>query len=235
MVDFHSHVLPGMDDGAPDEKIAAEMLRMSRKQGVDLVVATPHYYHSSKDTEAFFERRDDSYNRLVAYLQHANAEVPKLIKGAEVKFSHELLKSDIIERFCIEGTNMLLLEMPFSCWNNWMFDLLFETASKKNIDFIIAHAERYVNGVRNFEKLRPLLDMNFTIQVNSDSVFNFAKRKIVKRLFEENKVHLIGSDMHNIGSRKTTMDKAFKFIIRKYGEDVLDEIISNEKSFIEMR
>ena len=74
--------------------------------------------------------------------------------------------------------------------------------------------------------------MNFILQVNADSVFKWSRRKIVKELFLENKVHLIGSDMHNDTTRKTNLDKAYAYIQSKYGIDALNEIESNEKSLL---
>lgn len=233
MIDFHSHALPGIDDGAADEKISAAMLEMSKKQGVDTVVLTPHYYAHKMSVEEFLEKRDASYQRLIDYVETNNIEIPKLIKGAEVKFSYELLKSEDIKKLVLENTDYLLLEMPFSYWNSWIFDKLFEFVSLTNINLIIAHAERYVRNMKQFSRLQPFFDMNLTIQVNSDSVFRWGKRRIVKRLINENQLHLIGSDMHNNTSRKTSVGKAFSYISRKFGNEVVREIEERGKSLIE--
>ena len=57
MIDFHSHILPGIDDGSRSLETSLEMLRLSRKQGVDYIVATPHFYAMKDRTQEFFERR----------------------------------------------------------------------------------------------------------------------------------------------------------------------------------
>ncbi len=232
MIDFHSHALPGIDDGALDVEMSVKMLKMSEEQGVEAVVLTPHFYASQKSVDEFVTQRDEAYDKLINYASEHNIKIPKLIKGAEVKFSETLFEMDDISDLLIENTNALLLEMPFSYWNSWIFDKLFELAVSFNITIIIAHIERYVKSMKYFKRIRPLLDMNFLIQVNSDSVFRWGRRKIVKKLFYENKVHLIGSDMHNDTTRKTTMEKAFSYILSKYGESALDEITANEKSLI---
>ena len=136
MIDFHSHVLPGIDDGATDVEMSVKMLKMAKEQGVDTVVLTPHYYAAEKSVDDFLAERDNSYNTLIKYAEEKNIQIPKLIKGAEVKFSYDLLRSDKISELLIENTNALLLEMPFSYWNRWIFEKLFEISASKNISII---------------------------------------------------------------------------------------------------
>ncbi len=232
MVDFHSHALPGIDDGATDVAMSAAMLKLSKKQGVNAVVLTPHYYFSHKDVNDFLDEREKAYNLLCEYLKANNIDAPELIKGAEVKFSYELLECEDLPKLCIENTNAILLEMPFSHWNTWLFDKLFEVSASKNIHFIIAHAERYVNGIKNIKKLKPLFNMDCTIQINSDSFAKIGRRRLIRQFVKEGKVHLIGSDMHNNTTRKSTLNKAYKYLRRKYGDGLLKEISEYEKTFL---
>ena len=232
MVDFHSHALPGIDDGAADVVMSVAMLELSRKQGVDTVVLTPHYYFSHKEIDEFLSEREEAYNLLIEYAKEKNIEIPKLVKGAEVRYSHELIESEELNKLCIENTNYLLLEMPFSHWNPWIFDKIFKAASSKNINFIIAHAERYINGIKNIKKLIPLFNMDCTIQINSEAFSKIGKRRLVKELVLKDKVHLIGSDMHNSTTRKTTMNKAYKYIRRKYGEGLIKKISQYENNIL---
>ena len=67
MVDFHSHALPGIDDGATDVVMSAAMLKLSKKQGADTVVLTPHYYFSCKSVDEFIAERDKAFNSLCEY------------------------------------------------------------------------------------------------------------------------------------------------------------------------
>ncbi len=232
MVDFHSHALPGIDDGATDVVMSAAMLKLSKKQGADTVVLTPHYYFSDKSVDEFLLEREKAFNLLLEYAQKNNIDIPELIKGAEVKFSYELLESDDLVKLCIENTNAILLEMPFSHWNPWIFDKLFEISASKNIHFIIAHTERYISNKKDIKKLTPLFNMNCTIQINSDSFAKLGKRGLLKCFVNEGKVHLLGSDMHNNTTRKPTLDKAYKYIRKKYGEQLINEISANEKNIL---
>lgn len=233
MVDFHSHALPGIDDGATDVVMSAAMLELSEKQGVDAVVLTPHYYFSQQSIDDFLEKREEAYKLLTEYIKENNLKVPKLIKGAEVKFSYELLESDELSKLCIEDTNALLLEMPFSHWNTWLFDKLFEATVSRKVHFIIAHAERYIKTKKDIKRLQPLFDMNCTIQINSDSLVKLGKKGIVRELIKEGKVNLLGSDAHNNTTRKSTMNKAYKHIRCKYKNGLHKEISMYEKSFFE--
>ena len=64
VIDFHSHILPGIDDGARNLETSLAMLRQVSSQGVDYMIATPHFYASHDRVDAFLNRREDAYNSL---------------------------------------------------------------------------------------------------------------------------------------------------------------------------
>lgn len=57
MIDFHTHILPGLDDGAKTLDESIQLLKMEEEQGVDTIVFTPHYYHEREDLKSFLQRR----------------------------------------------------------------------------------------------------------------------------------------------------------------------------------
>ena len=82
--EYHCHILPGIDDGAHNPEMSLEMLEMMRMQGIERVVATPHFYaHREKSVEDFLEKRKNAYNRI-----KENKFIKNIILGAEVAIEH---------------------------------------------------------------------------------------------------------------------------------------------------
>ena len=113
MIDWHSHILPKLDDGSKNLDEALELLRILSEQGVNTVIATPHFYANDESLERFLERREESYKSLCEALPENS---PKLLLGAEVCYYPGISRLDGLEKLCIEGTRLLLLEMPFEHW-----------------------------------------------------------------------------------------------------------------------
>ena len=110
MVDFHTHILPGMDDGSRDVEQSLAMLRMEREQGIETVVLTPHFYARQNAPARFLERRSQSFQKLSAALDES---CPRLLLGAEVQYFDNMDRAEEIGSLCIGDTGVLLLEMPF--------------------------------------------------------------------------------------------------------------------------
>ena len=113
MIDFHTHILSGIDDGAKDDSVSVDILLQEKAQGVKKIVFTPHYY-AKRSAESFLQDRANAALRI-------QPNIPQGIDvrlGAEVRIegindpSHETLCS-----LAIEGTKCVLFEFPFlSAW-----------------------------------------------------------------------------------------------------------------------
>lgn len=231
MIDFHSHILPYMDDGAENVEMSAKMLELSKIQGINTIVATPHFYIKKGTVSDFLQKREDSYNKLKAYIEENKLDVPEIILGAEVAFSEEILSIDI-NKLCIEGTNLVLLELPFTYFNKWIYDEIYSMSMKSGVDFILAHIERYVGNKNDFSSVKPFFDLDMLIQVNADTFIDKHSKKIIQTLFKKYRIDLIGSDAHNLEKRVSNMDKAMAIIKKKYGENVLQKIMNNGKKIL---
>ena len=110
MVDFHTHILPGMDDGSKSLRQSLIMLRMEREMGIDTIVLTPHFYARENDPARFLERRERAWERLSG---HLGPRCPRLLLGAEVLYFDNMDNAEHIASLCIGSTGVLLLEMPF--------------------------------------------------------------------------------------------------------------------------
>lgn len=224
-IDFHSHVLPGIDDGAKDVKMSVEMIKECLSQGISTIVCTPHYYYSQKNSvEEFLRKREESCNALKSELLKNNIQV-ELKMGAEVNFNCDLSTLENVVKLAIENTNYILIEMPYGTWQDGMFDYLYTLIAQKNLIPIIAHAERYYQNDKVFKKLENL-DVYFQINASSFISHGSDKRNAMK-LLKANKVHILGTDAHNIDTRPPELKKAFIYIKKKANISYVDYLIEN--------
>ena len=110
MIDFHSHILPSIDDGSKDVEMSLQMVALLQKQGVDTVCATSHFYATQRSPERFLQRRAEAYEALRAALPE---DAPAIRLGAEVLYFPGISHMAALPQLCLEGTKLLLLEMPF--------------------------------------------------------------------------------------------------------------------------
>ena len=117
-IDFHSHILPGIDDGARNLETSYNMYQMARQQEVDLMLATPHFYASQDRIDNFLKRREEAWVQFHDTVEASEETEPRIILGAEVAFFDGISRARDIEKLTIQGTNLMLLEMPFEVWNS---------------------------------------------------------------------------------------------------------------------
>ena len=220
MIDWHSHILPAMDDGSQNVTESISLLNMLASQGVTTVIATPHFYANDETIDTFLKRRTESFAQLEAA---GNDSTPKVLLGAEVKYYQGISRMNDIEALRIEDTKMLLLEMPVSIWSDYMVRELLELSSKRSLQIVLAHVERYL-PIQKHGVWEELLDSGLLMQVNASYFTSFAsKRKALSRL-KDGMIHLIGSDCHNLTVRPPKIGKAFEVIQKKLGEEFLDQL-----------
>lgn len=228
MIDFHSHVLPGIDDGAKDVDTSVKMLEESYRQGVRTIIATPHFYVGNNSINEFIKKRNESYNILKSKINDMKIEAPDIKCGAEVLLCHDIMKDDV-EKLCIEGTNTILIELPFTIWGDWLYEDIYYLIAKYKLNVVIAHFDRYVKNRKDFNNIENIINLDVSIQLNADAIIERRDRKVVDIFFNEYEVNHIGSDMHNLTTRRSNMDKAILAIEKRYGKDAIDKIISDSK------
>lgn len=222
MIDFHSHILPEMDDGSKSAEQTLEMLKMSYEQGVTDIVATPHFYPTSESPEKFEKRRDASIAKLCKSTDFKN--LPNIFVGAEVGFFNGISKSSYTPELCIKGTNYILIEMPFDKWDT---NTIKELCALKDcgLNPIVAHIERYLNR-HNEKLLEEIMYHDILIQSNAEFFIGRSYRKKALKLIGSRVVRLLGTDAHNLDDRKPNMGDAVKVIEKAFGEDAIYDINS---------
>lgn len=227
LVDVHSHILPGIDDGSPDVETSLKMIEALQSQGARAIVLTPHYYSDSISYEDFVARRDNALHLLEKSLPPGS---PKLIPAAEVYITKYLLNNSNLDALKIGNTNYALIEHPFSCdFSQGTYDRLLSLNYDYGIKPILAHIERYPAFMDDGDLLDSYIEMGCIAQVNISS-FVDSSRSLRKKLFkylESGRIHLIGTDCHNLSSRKPDFETGVNAIIKKCGAEAVDVLERN--------
>lgn len=230
MIDFHSHILPGADDGAKTPEIALQMLQESYAQGVRTVISTSHCYITDpKSVQRFLEKRERCYRTLCDALAATDAPVPEIRLGAEVHMERDFSEYPALEELCIAGTNYILVEMPYKKWSPQLFDCLY-SLKLRGLQPIMAHIERFAAQEKLFKNLE---ELDVLYQVNADSFLHAPAKRFVTKLYEKNMIHFLGSDMHDCEMRAPRMQAAGEAIQKKYGTEFGEYLQENAACVLE--
>ena len=224
MIDFHSHILPAMDDGSESVQISLQMLESLKLQGIKRVVATPHFYANDDSVESFLERRRLSFQELKT---EYGADSPEILLGAEVRYYEGLSKLEKLSELCIQGSNMLLIEMFSGRWSEYVVSELLNLSAQGKVTVVLAHIERYMD-YQSTDVFERLLANNVLMQVNAEFVTGFFTKRKALRLFKNERLHFIGSDCHNMTSRPPEIAKAYELIGKKIGRHFLNDLLDYE-------
>ena len=220
MIDWHSHILPGIDDGSQNVTESSELLKMLSDQGVKTVVATPHFFANSDTIESFLEKRKNSYDTLS---EQVLTDSPEILLGAEVKYYQGISRMNELKKLCIDNSKLLLLEMSMSRWTEYTLRELEELALSRDITVVLAHIERYLK-FQNDETWNRLYENGILMQVNASFFTAFSTKRKALTYLENGDIHFIGSDCHNLTSRAPRIGKAFKIIKNKLGESFINQM-----------
>lgn len=223
IIDFHSHILPGIDDGSADVAQSIEMLRLEAEQGITHVVATPHFYARHNTPEAFLRSREEAEAALRAEMAGCSG-LPQLSIGAEVSFFRGMSDSEMLEQLAIRGTRYILVEMPLPPWTDIHYRELEAIWSKRRLTPIIAHIDRYIGPFRTRGIPERLMELPVLVQANGDFFLDGGTASMALRMLRRGQIHLLGSDCHSTRSRKPNLGDAVQRIARKLGQEPLEQI-----------
>lgn len=233
MIDIHSHLLYGIDDGSKSLEESVDIIKNMEKQGFTDMILTPHYINGSNYSSS--KRKNIKLMKeLRNMLEMENVNV-NLYLGNEIYIDDDI--NDLLEEeeICsLDDSNFLLIELPMSGEYEGYIDL-FEYLMNKGYKVILAHPERYHSFQNNFNKIYELEEIGVYFQCNFESILgSYGKGaiKTVKRLLKEKKVSFIASDIHH---RKHDYGKFKKSIkkMRKYlSKDELNILLNENPSKI---
>lgn len=215
MVDFHSHILPGIDDGSKNPDMTRQMLEELKKQGIRTVAATPHFYANQDRPEAFLQRRENAVRQLASLPEG----LPQVIVGAEVAYFDGISHSDILDKLQLGDSGLVLIEMPFCPWSGRMVREICQIRLETGLTPVLAHVDRYRRQLKGY--MEELLDCGVLFQCNADAFLSFFPRRWALKLLEQGAIHFLGSDAHNLTTRPPRLQEAFDVIRKQLGDDAL--------------
>lgn len=197
MIDFHTHILPDIDDGSRSVSESVEMLREEMRQGVDTVFLTPHYYAEENTPVSFLKKRYSAWRKLEP---HFWRKLPDIRLGAEVQYFEGICAVEDIQHLKIVGTDYLLLEMPFQHWSDRMVGDVLELNDRRGMQIVLAHIERYM-AKQKPETWEMLRKSGVLMQSNVSFFANWKTRRNAMSMLKEGEIHFLGSDCHNMQTR----------------------------------
>ena len=234
MIDLHSHILPGIDDGAPDLDVSVNLVRELSNGGVTDVVATPHYIEETIYTSPASTNKK-LMRKLQKKLKDEGIDV-KVHLGNEIyicKGIAKLLKSKKISGS--GGSKYLLIELPMSGDFPGYQDIFLELL-RDGYKVVLAHPERYTAFSKDFALITELYDMGVLMQCNIGSfVGQYGKSvlKLAKKIAKNKMIFAVGSDIHHTHG-DDFIPNAIKKLAKFYTDEELDTILNkNPKTILE--
>ena len=221
LVDIHCHILPGVDDGAPDMETSRAMIRDAYEQGVRYIIATPHY--RPEMFEPSMKKVIRVYHELRDYAEEVGIG---LRLGCEYYRNEQMIRHlDKKLRPTKLGSRYVLAEFStndsFVTVRNYIYELI-----TKGYRPIVAHVERYF-CCQEPERIQELKKLGAHIQINSESEMGYQRhtiKKICDGLIKDDLVNFIGSDAHNLEGRKMNLGKCATYVRKQMGQDYAEEI-----------
>ncbi len=220
MIDFHSHILPAIDDGSKSMEDSIQILREAREAGFSKIISTSHYL------EGYYEIKEEDRKRLIQELKNEDIGL-ELYVGSEIYITENMI--DLLKEkkaSSINNSKYVLFEIPMNNKTMLTKEIIYRLIENGYVP-VLAHPERYSFIQQNPEELEELVDMGTLCQSNYGSIIGlYGKKteKTVKKLLKNNLIHFLGSDVHRQEQIYNKIPKAIKKIKKIISEDKFIEL-----------
>lgn len=222
MIDIHSHILPGLDDGSPAFDVSLNMARMAREAGTTDIVATPHAntsYHY--EPEVIAER--------IAELQNAVGDGIKIHRGCDFHLSPQNIRTALQEpsKFSVNGLSYLLVEFPELTLFQGI-DQVFNNLMSAGLTPIVTHPERNQHLAADIPRLRRWVARGIPLQITAQSLlgkFGPERTRWCLQMLNEGLVHFVASDAHDLIHRPPRLDEARDFLVNQLDEEYAELLL----------
>lgn len=227
MIDFHSHILPNVDDGSTSMEETIKIIKEAEQVGFTGIISTSHYL------QGYYEFSDEERKRILekAKMYPVRNDLvpncPKLYLGSEIYISPDILELIKDSRAStINNTRYVLFELPMNSKPLFVKDVVFKLI-QNGYKPIIAHPERYSYVKDDIEYAEELAKMGVLFQANYGSIIGLYGReakKTLKKLLKNNLISFLGSDVHKVGQIYPHIPKALKKIKKIISEDDVEKL-----------
>lgn len=233
MIDLHCHLLPGIDDGAPDLETSIAMARIAVEDGIKVTACTPHIM------PGYYPNTGPQIRMAVRALQTRldDLRIPlSLVTGADVHLVPELssgLKSG--ELLTLANSRYFLFEPPHTTAPPRMAEAVFDVMAA-GYHPVVTHPERLRWISEHYEMMRALVDAGAWMQLTAGSVTGrFGKRVQYwsERMLDEGLVHILATDAHNLHSRPPVLSEAAEHVAERLGRQAaLDMVMTRPRMIL---
>ena len=222
MIDIHTHILPGIDDGDKDLTESLALLKLAENDGITHMVATPHIHVGRFNNAAAQIQSDLESLKLEAHKEGINV---KLAAAAEVRLDIELMAMVMANKLPFIGKiadkNVLLLELPHSHMPQG-YDKFIQWLAKQNIRVIIPHPERNRDIQSNLYYIQHLKQLGCDFQLTASSIegeWGESAQTIALQMLKDGLVNYVASDAHSVKRRPPILSQARKTVAQLIGEE----------------
>lgn len=232
MIDFHTHILPNIDDGARSIEETIELVKEARKVGFEAIISTSHYMEGYYETNT--PEREVWIQAIYQKIQEENINM-KLYLGNEIYISENILQLLEEGRACtINDTSYVLFEMPLNVEPLNLYNIIYEMMQYKLVP-ILAHPERYSFVQQSPKLVSDLIEKGVLMQCNYASIEGYygkGAKIIVKKLLQNNMVHFLGSDVHRAKTIYSRMPQILEKLTRLIGKEKLEELTTKNPKLV---
>jgi protein-tyrosine phosphatase len=233
VVDIHSHILHGLDDGATSFEQSQAMVRLAQETGTTDIVATPHSNSTYPYDHALRDQR-------VAELQDAAGAGLRIHRGCDFHLSAQNLQwvEKHPSHFSINGLRYLLVEFPDVSWIQGV-DQIFAVLKSVGLTPIVTHPERNIHLAHDVARLKRWVDQGLYLQLTAQSVVGELGLEVARwcgQVLKMGLVHFVASDGHDTVERPPRLDHAKQFLTQEFGEEYAEMLLEiNPRAVIEGR
>ena len=236
MIDIHSHLLYGIDDGPKTKDESLDMLKIAAKDGISTIIATPHYIYGANRYSK--ETLIDHYEEIREAIVEEKIPIDLLL-------GNEMFLDEYVVEAILSGDCLTLGDSPFVLVEYYQHaavhsikPILYELMLK-HYQPIIAHVERFIHNKNDVNRLKELQEWGCLFQINASSIThprNGVEKKLILHMIEEDMIQFIASDAHNTKKRKPNLKNAYTIVSKKIGQDMADHVfIKNPQMLLSTR
>ncbi len=224
-IDFHTHILPQVDDGSRSVEESLQMISVLKNSGVTHIALTPHFYAQIDNPEQFLTRRELAFSKLNEAVK-ASPDVSDIhiIPGAEIEYFSGITCMKDYPGLKLGKSPCLLIEMPHGVWTSQMIDDILMLNSYNGVRVVIAHVERYLFEQKK-EVIYALLENGIIMQSNASFFLERRTARAAIKMLKKGWIHILGSDCHSMTVRPPNFGDACDVIIKRFGQAALNQMM----------
>ena len=233
-IDIHNHILPGIDDGAKDEKMSLKMLRKAADDGITHLIATPHFHYRRGHASP-----EEIRNKLLFIQEMADEEgIPvRLFSGNELYYTHDLL--EIVkskEALTLADSDYVLLEFSPETEQRKIQNAVYQFLSEGYYP-VIAHMERYQAFYKHPDFVETILEMGAYYQINAGSIMGdsgWSLKRFARNMIKNGMIQFVATDAHDLEKRQLRLDEVSDWMKKKIEEsEIRDYLYENPLKILE--